>query len=197
MNCEEVQELLHVAELPADAAAFAAHLQTCAACQRVRDDVQALAGRLNETTAPRVEVNLARLYREAEQQQVLRTQRWRRLAYAGLAAALLLGVLTLFEWRVEQGQLVVRWGRPGPDAQPAPAAVRPAATLGNDEGVRLLAELVQLWKRDFDERDMDRQRELASLRAQLQIMQFEADQRWADAERNVKALYLLSTGERP
>jgi hypothetical protein len=180
---------------PAEAAAVQAHVETCAGC---RDEFAALAGvraLLDAEKPPVVAVDLPRLYREVADRQRLRLRSWRRLALAGsaLAATLLLLLGMKLEVRFGGQQVVVRWGNPPAD-RPAVIMPPPAPDQTNvDERLRLLQELTHALAADVDARDHRQRDEQIRLRAQLDSLRRQADQRWVETAKDVTALYTLHT----
>ncbi len=185
---------------PGEAAVVESHLTTCSDCQGKVASLRRLRERLNLPPVPAMSVDMTALHQQAGDLQAKHARRWRRLAVTlGSAAALLLIALAVrFEVRLDNHQLVLRWGSPPPEA-PRPAASVPdlAPVLvrhspATEEQLRLLSDLIHALKKDVDARDRDQQREIAILQARLQALQIQANQRWIETDRNVEALYLLA-----
>src|SRR5262245_39880011 len=129
MNCEQARALLPE-HLYADAPAaqrdeLRLHLEQCPACGEAWRGLQNVRQLLDAAPAPAIQVDLPLLYQEARALDDRRMRRWRRLAYASLAAAAVLLILALlrFEVRWDQRELVLGWGAPTPPivVQPEPA----------------------------------------------------------------------------
>lgn len=210
MTCTEARALLPLLIYDGldaeEAAVLRGHLAACPDCRREHDALRGV-GRLLDVPAPRVEVDLPRLYRTLAEQEAQRARRWRRVALAlGAVAALLLVSFGLrLEVRLEAGQMVVRWGQPPAPVAVAPAPAPPAPQLTQvvlspetEARLRLLSELIQALDQDAESRDQRYQEQITSLEKQLQALQWQANQRWSLTEKNVAALYFLARkGEEP
>ncbi len=206
MNCADVRARLPAllyGDLPADEAdPIRQHLARCASCREEHATVARVRRLLDAVPAPAVTVDLARLYREAAAQQDRRLRRWRRVACAALAAAaavVLTLLLSRMEVRLDANQVVLRWGAvPAPPETPPPAprpeppvvATLPTASIAEiEQELRLLNELVQALSNDADSRDERRQREIARLRGQVQVLQQQMTVLRLTTEKDVAALY--------
>ncbi len=138
MTCRDAESLLHDALdaplPPADAAALAAHLETCAACRDLEADLSLVA------TPPRVARSrrscrrtawpalAAQLEREgllaATARAAARRKPWQTYTWMALAASLLAGVGAALVWRADRSG----------DAGPAIATAPPPAAPGNARG---------------------------------------------------------------
>src|SRR5262249_20849602 len=148
-NCHQTREALPAllyGDLPPDeATAVRHHLAECPACRAEQAALQQVRSLLDAAEPPAVAVDLPRLYRAAVQRQEKQLRRWRRLACAALAAAaMLLLVFGLkLEVRLEQHQLVLRWGAPpAPVPMPAPGNVPVEAVSAAD--LKMLRDLLHL-----------------------------------------------------
>jgi anti-sigma factor RsiW len=215
MNCAVVRSRLPALvydDLPADVAdEVRRHLASCASCAKKHAEVAQVRRRLDAVPVPAVAVDLPRLYREAAEQQARRLRRWRRVACAALAAAaavVAVVFLSRLEVRIDNNQLVLRWGAvpappdvlpptpPVPQPEPPPIVVAAAPSADVEQQLRLLSELVQALSDDADRRDGRRQHEIARLRAQMQSLQQQmAELRLATAK-DVSALYAAQVPER-
>jgi hypothetical protein len=213
MNCADARARLAAllyGDLPdGEARDVRHHLGRCDSC---RNEYAALAdvGRLLDAVpAPAVTVDLAGLYREAAARQSRRLRRWRRVAWASLAAAAAV-VLTLLlsrvELRLDANQVSVRWGAAPAPPEPLPPAPHPeprviavtqaASTTEIEQQLRLLNEVVQTLSNDADSRDERHRNEIDRLRAQVTALQRQlADLRLA-TEKDVADLYATQIPEK-
>jgi hypothetical protein len=184
------------------------HLAACPACLQELAALERVRGMLDGVPVPRVQVDVARIYREAASRQEQRLRTWRRAAFAvGVAAAavLLLTLCLNLDVHVESHQLVVRWGappplpreEPTPDRPPVPQiepieTSLPAETLAE---MRTLSELVQLLAKDIEARDDRLQLDMARLRATVRDLQRKTSEQWADAQRDIAGMYTLQTSQ--
>src|SRR5262249_39351684 len=113
MNCPQARALLPLlayGDLPPDEAdALARHLADCPACQGESAGLAQVRQALDAVPAPRVSVDVSRLFAEAADR---RARRWRRIAFGGaaLAAGLLLAFGLKLQVRAGNGQVVITWG---------------------------------------------------------------------------------------
>jgi hypothetical protein len=201
MNCPEVHACLPALAYgdlgPAEAARAEEHLAKCPECRREWVGLCAVRRLLGAAAAPAVSVDVAAVYRQAAERQARAARRWRRIACAacvGLAAAVALAVGLRLEVRVEEQQVVLRWGippaLPAPPAPPAPVPVSPRpAPDATEEQLRILGELVQALAADVRGRDERQQQEIDALRRQVQEVHLQSVRRWEDAQRDFTALY--------
>jgi len=216
MNCTDARARLSAfvyGDLPADEAfQVREHLASCSGCQREHAALGQVRCLLDAVPALAVPSDLSRLYREAAAEQARRSRRWRRLAIATLAAAaavVLAVLLSRLEVRLDEHQIVVRWGAvPAPREAPAPpvplpqpeaplvAQSPPGAEPETEQQLRLLSELVQALAADTDQRDERRQRELTRLQEQIQGLQQQMTQLRIATEKDVSALYAAQFPER-
>jgi anti-sigma factor RsiW len=184
------------------------HLTACPACLQELAALERVRGMLDGVPAPEVQVDLARLYREAARRQGDRLRAWRRAAYAvgaAAAAVLLLAIGLNLNVRIESHQVVVRWGTPPavPKEEPAPERQQvqetvhietplPAETVAE---MRTLGELVQLLAKDIEARDDRLQLDMARLRATVRDLQRKTSEQWADAQRDISGMYTLQTSQ--
>jgi hypothetical protein len=205
-NCAQTRDaladLLYGELPPAEAQAVQEHLAGCPPCRAEYVALRQVRAALDAAPAPQAEVDLPRLYREAARRQGKRLRRWRRLALAALAAAaaLLVAFGLNLEVRLEQHQVVLRWGAP-PQAdavRPAPptAAARPDAPE-RDAEMRLVKELIHLLAADVQERDRQQAEALRALRQRFEALRVQTAERCAAAERDVAGLYTVQFGPRP
>jgi hypothetical protein len=187
--CDRLPLLLDDTLPPAEAETLSQHLTGCTACRGELDALRDAVRLLDAVPAPRVQVDLARLYRDAAVQQEGRARRWRRLtagAAALAAAAVLLAVLARFEVRVERHQVVVRWGTPPADGgRPGtPPEIRPSP---GDE-LLVLRELVHALAANQAALDRRHAEDVDALRDRVGAAFRLAALRQADAERHLLAL---------
>ncbi len=216
MNCIDIR-----ARLPAlvygdvsseEAVRLREHLAVCPGCQREAMALGQVRALLDAVPAPTAAIDLPRLYRAAAAEQARRVRRWRWTALASLAAAAAVVVAVLLprlEVRLDQQQLVIRWGAaPPPREVPAPPAplpqpeapalaqAPPAGAPEMEQQMRLLSELVPALSADADQRDERRQRELTRLREQMEALQQQMTQFRIATEKDVSALYAAQVPQR-
>jgi hypothetical protein len=202
MNCSEVHNHLP-AFLYGDLTAeerqtVQTHLADCAACRQEVDALRQVRELLGTVPTPNVQLNPLQLQQEALTRQEKKLRRWRRTAWvavAGLAAALFLAVLPSLEFRAEDHQFVLRWGTP-PPANPAPVPPMDGETLAKlkelEQRLHMLATLVNVQGEVTDQRDRQRDAELAAVRTQLAAVQLWVRAQIVESEKNLTAVYNLS-----
>jgi hypothetical protein len=202
MNCTDIREQLAgfvYGDLePGDAAHVQAHLDRCPACCRELAALKNVRQLLDTVPAPAMAVDLPALYRELAERQTRGARRWRRsaMAFAAVAALLLMALALPVHLGFENSQLTIRWGAPEP-LQPIVAAPVPSPPIeprlqADEEQVRLLRELVHALQRDTDSRDLQRQQDLVRLQARIIALQRQMDQQRTETQENVNALYILA-----
>lgn len=212
MKCTDVRAalplLIYGEASTAEEAALREHLTGCAACRGELEDLHGIRRLLDAAPIPRVEVDLARLHQARADRQARRLRRWRRaaLALTAAAAGLLLVLGLQLEFRLDAGQLVVRWGNPPPAAPHRDTSVppivhldqRPTVSPDTEAQLRVLRELIHALKQDSDDREERFQERLNRLQTHVQLLQAQTDRRWSATEQDVAALYLLTRqGEKP
>jgi hypothetical protein len=199
---DALADLLYGELPPAEAQAVQEHLAGCPPCRAEYAALRQVRAALDAAPAPRAEVDLPRLYREAARRQEKRLRRWRRLAVAGVAAAagLLVALVLRLEVRLEQHQVVLRWAAPPQAVAPRPAppppdVARPDAAE-RDAEMRLVKELIHLLAADVQDRDRQQKEALRGLRERFEAIRVQTAERCAAAERDVTALYTVQFGPR-
>jgi anti-sigma factor RsiW len=209
MNCSEIRtalpELLYGELTPAQAQAVQSHLATCAACQAEFSGLKQVSGALDKLTVPPVRVDVGQIYWQGQVRQALRVKRWRRAAVAmtGIAAAVVVMALLQLEVRVDDRQLVLRWGGARetfgqivPDPKQAPGQSgheRQAPQLETASAevaladLKLLRDLLHALAADVDGRDRQQQESLAAMQRQLDRLERVAQERWTATVRYVAA----------
>ena len=129
MNCPEVRaalpEFVYGGSTPEMRAEVQHHLAGCPECRHEDAALRQVRQLLAAAPAPEVRVDASTVYRQAAERQGRRLRRWRRVAVAACAAAVLIGAvmgLSRLEIHVGASEMVVRWG--APPAAPAPCAAR-------------------------------------------------------------------------
>jgi anti-sigma factor RsiW len=198
--CDKIREalpaLLYGDLPPAEETAVRQHLTDCPACRAEHAALRQVRGLLDAAPPPAVKVDLPRLYQEAARRQERQLRHWRRLACVALAAAavLLLVFGLKLEVRLEQHQLVLRWGAPPP--VPAPLVVVPQEPPpASAAEVRVVRDLLHLLAADVEERDRQMRQGLADMAGRLDSLQGQTQQRWASAQRDLNGLYALFTAQ--
>jgi Putative zinc-finger len=200
---ESLADLLYGEVSPAETQAVQQHLAACPVCQAEYAGLRQVRAALDtaEPPASEVAVDLTRIYREAAHRQAKRLRRWRRLAVAGLAAAavLLVAFGLKLEVRLEQHQVVLRWGTP-PQVEPPrvapkpPERDRPAAERHAE--MQLVKDLIHLLADDVKTRDAQQKEAMFALRERVEALRVLVDERYAATERDVSALYTAQFGPR-
>jgi anti-sigma factor RsiW len=205
MNCEHIRELLPLlayGDLVGDEfSATEAHLRGCPTCRAEFAGLVQVRRLLDESPTPPARFDRFAGRRDVEVPNRA-ARRWRMVALIGLAATILIAAVRL-DIRIDQRQLVVRWGRSEPvapvvDARPPQVIVRenPAESREIAERLKLLNELVHALAASVEAGDSDRREELAKLRKELDTIQEFDKKRWAATERDVSALYTAQFGAR-
>jgi anti-sigma factor RsiW len=205
MNCDHIRELLPLlayGDLAGDeCSAVEGHLRGCPTCRAELAGLRRVRRLLDESPTPP-----ARFDRFSRRQDVelpnRAARRWRIVALVGLAATILVAAMRL-EVRIDQRQMVVRWGRVEPaapmaDQHRSPVIIRENAAEPTEvaERLKLLHELVHALAASVEAGDSDRREELAKLRKELAAIQEFDKKRWAATERDVSALYTAQFGAR-
>ncbi len=216
MNCPEVRaalpEFVYEALPPEARAEVQRHLDGCPECRREEAAMRQVRSLLAAAPAPEVRVDTAAVYRAAAERQARRVRRWRRVAVAACAAAVLIAAvmgLSRLEVRIGSSELVVRWGQPPamPVPPPAPPAVQPpraapvAAVDPHDidsikDRLNLLSELTQALADDGRDRDEQRGQEIARIREQMRQWQGLSAERLRDMQKDFDALYVAQFSNR-
>lgn len=205
MNCEDIRELLPLlayGDLADDeCSAVEAHLHGCQACVSELAGLRRVRQLLDESPTPPARFDRFAM-RQEEKLPNRAARRWRMVALVGLAATILIAAARL-EVRVDQRQMVVRWGRVEPavpmaDRHQPPLVVQENAAEPAEvaERLKLLHELVHALAASVEAGDSDRREELAKLRKELAVIQEFDKKRWAATERDVSALYTAQFGAR-
>jgi hypothetical protein len=206
-NCAQTRDaltdLLYGELPPAEAQAVQQHLAGCAPCRAEYAALRQVRAALDATPAPapRAEVDLPRLYREAARRQARRLRRWRRLAVAGVAVAagLLVALALRLEVRLGQHQIVLRWGAP-PQVEQLRAAPKPPETdrsvAERTAEMQLVKDLIHLLADDVKARDGQQKEAMLALRERVEALRVLVDERYAATERDVSALYTAQFGPR-
>jgi hypothetical protein len=208
---EELPALLYGDLAPEPRDRLQAHLAACTACLQELATLEGVRGMLDGVLVPPMQVDVARLYREAARRQAQRLRTWRRAAcaFGAAAAAVLLLALGLnLDIHLESHQVVVRWGAPAPLAkeEPTPAPGNPPArdivqvetpsAADTAAEVRTLSELVQLLVKDIEARDERVQLDVTQLRAIVRELQRKTAEQWAAAQRDIAGMYTLQTSQK-
>lgn len=181
------------------------HLAGCQACRHEMAGLEQSHRLLNMLARPDVRVDLGRLYRTATDRSERSRRRWRRLAVAASAAAVLIVALAGARLRLHWGpeQLVVSWGqRPA-----ALEAVQPKTTARSDpspppwseyedriEALEDVASLLAAELRASDVRQAaataDFERRLARWQRSIEQSARQSNLRCRLAEQDIRDLYL-------
>ncbi len=212
MNCADVRSrlptLLYGELAAAEAEEVRRHLGRCDSCRGEQAALLGMRRLLDAVPAAAVTVDLPALYREAAARQARRVRRWRRVAWASLAAAaaiVLALLLSRAELRIDANQVVLRWGAvpaapepppPAPRPEPVPIVVAAAPqTTEMEQELRLVSELVQTLSNDADTRDERRRHEIDRLKAQMTVLQRQVAELRLATEKDVAALYAAQLPE--
>src|SRR5262245_53757261 len=207
MTCADCRDLLplHLYDelSEADRAAADAHLAGCEACRAELDALTRTRAALDIGPMAAAAVDLNQIFRSEAQRQQRATRRWRVVALAGLAAAVLVLALRL-DIRADARQVTIRWGSP-PVAPPAPIPPEPQTVVERsddhvsrdlDERLNMLTSLIHALAANVESGDRDRAADLALLRQELAGLRRQGDLRWKETERSVSALYTAQFGSR-
>ena len=179
------------------------HLADCDSCRQVEESVRQCSRELKTLKEPDVRLDFQRLHRTAADRWQRSRRRWRRLAVAACAAALLVAILAgarlRFDWR--PGQLTIGWGNvPRATGSVKPKPIVPAPPLPNDheERIEILEEVAGLLSAELSKTDQRHAAATAELcrrlvRWQENMEQFtrNTDLRSQLAEKNVDDMYHL------
>ena len=200
---ESLPDLLYGELSAAETQALQQHLSGCQACQAEYVGLCQVHAALDSAwpPVPETAVDLARIYREAADRQTKHLRRWRRLAVAALAAAavLLVAFGLKLEVRLEQHQVVLRWGTPPQIEQPRVAPKPPEKDRSaprRDPEMQLVKELIHLLADDMKTRDAEQKEAVLALRERVEALRVLLDERFAATERDVTALYTAQFGPR-
>jgi anti-sigma factor RsiW len=203
-NCAQTREalagLLYGELSPAEIEAVHQHLADCPPCRAEQAALRQVQAALNAAPVPEVAVDLPRLYHEAARRAERRLRRWRRVAVGALAAAAVLIVVfgLGLEVRLEQHQVVLRWGTP-PRVEPPPPktpAEQPPVQPAAQSELQLIKDLIHLLAADVQTQEQQHQEGLRRLQRQLELLRVQLEQRSAATERDVSALYTAQFGPR-
>jgi hypothetical protein len=208
MNCAQVRaalpEFVYGGLMQEVQGHVESHLNGCPECRRESAALRQVRHLLTAAPAPEVRVHAPALYRVAAERQARRVRRWRRCALVACAAVFALiavTALTRLEIHVGSSEMVVRWGAapvpdhtpvanaPGSPTAPVVAAAVPRDLSSIEDRLRVLSELTQALAEDDRDRDEQREREIAHLRAQIRDWQGQSAQRFGAVERDFDALY--------
>ena len=208
MKCSDVQtrliESLYGELSEQEGTALREHLAGCPACQEEMEALEQSRRQLAALSQPDSSPDLGRLYRTAAQRSGHSRRRWRRLAIATSAAAVLLMALLATRLRLDwgAGQLVVsRAGRPPAPEVVDPKATEPSATRPNqyEERIEALEEIARLLSAELSTSDVrqaaevaELHRQLARLQADVQQLARQTDVRWQVADQDIRDLHYLT-----
>ena len=209
MRCDEAKarliDSLYGELRPGDEASLREHLAECDACRREMEGLQEGRQQLAGLPEPEVRLDAGRVYRAAAARSERGRRRWRRVAIAASAAAVLIAALVgarlRFEWAANQ--LVVSWG----EGATAPVQVDPESTAPNDpalppgseyeERIETLEEVARLLAAELRASDVrqaaataDLQRRLARWQRGMEEAARQSRLRWRLAEQDIQDLYL-------
>jgi hypothetical protein len=206
MNCDDVKlrliESLYGELSPEDEARFREHLAGCDACRHEMAGLEQSRRQLERVEEPDVRVDLGRLYRTAADRGQRNRRRWRRVAMAASAAAVLMAALVGARLRFERrpGRLIVSWGaRPTATqaVQPAPSDALPPLPGQYEERLAALEEVARLLSVELSRNDARHAAAMAELRGRLARSERGVEEltrrshlRWRVAEENIRDLYL-------
>ena len=178
------------------------HLAGCESCRQEMERLQRSRRQLAVLAQPDASLDFGRVYRTAAERAARGRRRWRLLAGAACAAAVLLLALVAgrlrLDWR--PGQLVVSFG----SKPPAALAVEPeetdrllASLRRHEERLETLEEVARLLSSELGTSDYRQAAALAELRRQLarsqadiELLARQTNVRWHLAEQNIRDLYL-------
>lgn len=203
MTCDEARGSIPLDLYGAldDAGALHAHLESCPACRKDRDEVRAVCAALDTATTPAVNVDAAAIHAQAIAAARAALRRWKRRTLAAVALAASLAAVLLVRPQVEigNGAFVVRWAdRP---AEPRPVEritpivrAAPERDRDLDDRMRILSDLVLALRQDVESTDQKRRDEVSVLVARLEALRLQTLRNWDETRRDVKALYTAQFG---
>lgn len=219
MNCSQAREklpLLLYDDLDRDEASIVqTHLAQCHACKAEFVELSRVREVLNVVPTPNVSVDVDRISAEPSVARSARTRskRWKQIAFAMTAAAIVLAFALNVEFRIDGQQLIVRWGNlPAQQQQEAVVSRRPAtigpvdervAVLPNlNERIRVLDDLVHALAEEVNSHGRQQRDSLSSLQTRLRVLEQDARNYRAESDRSLAALYTAyfqndSQGEKP
>jgi anti-sigma factor RsiW len=209
MNCQQVRpqlaELLYGDVAPLEKTDVEKHLAYCAECSSEYRALANVRRLLDLPKAPASGAGLPGVYRLLAERQAERMRRWRRVALALAGVAALLAIFALgvrFEARMEQGQLVLRWGpvpkraleqQPdSPASGPSERPAEPVSVRALEDQLHTVSKILHALADDLRELERREQLNTADLHARLKEVQEHSLRRLAALERNVEALYVTS-----
>lgn len=206
MKCSDVQtrliESLYGELSPEAETRLREHLAGCDRCREELDNLKQTGRQLDALPGADRPLDMGRLYRTAANRSGRSRRRWRRLAWASSAAALLVAAFLAtrlqFEWT--PGRLVISSGSPPPairSADPKPADPPPVTPGRSAERLAVLEDLSRLLSVELlasDQRhaaaEADLRRRLDGSHRALRQLAGQMNARWHLAEQDIHDLYL-------
>lgn len=183
------------------------HLAGCDSCRGELEALRQGHRRLGLLEGPQPPFDFSRLYRTAAQRGRRSRRRWRRLAMAACAAALLVMALAAgglrIDWR--PGEMVVSFDGKRPVAEPVglqpagpqPGGPSPAALGRQEDRIEALEEVVRLLYKEIGAGDVrhaaaraELRRQLARFQGDIGALARQTNVRWRLTERDIRDLYL-------
>ncbi len=201
MRCDEVRSLLpeHASGGLADPLGLGVetHLAGCPECRAEFAALRGICALLDDTPAPVVQLDAARLREESLHRERRRARRWRRLAVVAMAASVVLAILAVFprlEIRRDRGQLVIAFGQPQPK-ETSGADATGLARQADEERFKQLEQLVHALALDAQNREALEQQELVRIQVELERLRQESVRFRLSTEQDVSTLtrYLQQT----
>jgi Putative zinc-finger len=209
MNCQQVRvqltELLYGDIAPSSRTELEKHLASCPACNEEHRALANVRVLLDLPQAPPTAISLPGLYRLLAERETQRTRRWRRVALALTGVAALLAILALgarLDARVQDGQLVLRWGPPPerglkeahdtPAGKPAQGLAEPASAQALEDQLYTVSKILHALVDDLRGLEQREQMNAAELRGRLKEIHEYNLRRFAALEKNLEALYVTS-----
>ncbi len=208
MKCSDAQirliERLYGELCPEDETPLREHLAGCRSCRQEMEALQQSRRQLSVLSQPDSSPDFGRLYRTAADRAGRSRRRWRYLALASSAAAVLILALLAARLRVDwqPGRLIVSFdGRP-PAAMPFDTKVAEASAARlsrHEERLKALEEIARLLSAELSTSDYRQAAEVAELRRQLarsqtdvELLARQTNARWQLADQNIRDLHYLT-----
>ena len=211
MKCSDAQirliERLYGELCPEDETPLREHLAGCRPCRQEMEALQQSHQALTALAQPDSSPDFGRLYRTEAQRSGRSRRRWRYLALAGSAAAVLILAVLAARLRVDwqPGRLIVTFdGRP-PATKPFDTKVAEASAARlsrHEERLETLEEIARLLSAELSTSDVrqaaevaevaELRRQLAQSRADVNLLVRRMDARWRLADQSIRDLHYLT-----
>ncbi len=205
MKCDEIRELLPLhayGELSdAQLRIVDAHLADCSVCRTEATAFRKIRETLNAAAPEPVRTDLEKVYRAEASKRRNKERRW-QFAATLLAAAILVVLAIRLDVRINQRQMIIRWGVVEPEAvvqqfEPKVPASDRVLQPEFEQRIRTMSELIQALAANVEASDRERQDQILKLKLELAAMNRQSQERMTETERDLSALYAAHFGSRP